>query len=180
MMFIRDRKLCRKLNTRGMSFIEMIITVVIVGILSTALLLNVGVINNPKVTETTEKISSVLDKARLEAMSRMDENLAVCLFEEDEQYYASIVNEENSPSREDASAICVGKKGLQILVNGQDIKDESLELKYDKQSGAFVEDSAIFRDGTAEILIKGKKEAKVVLVQRTGRNYIEWVEDLNE
>lgn len=177
---MRDRTLYRKFNNQGMSFIEIIAVVLIVGILSAALLLNVGVINNPKATESAEKISAVLDKARLETMSRMDEELAVCLFEEDDKYYASIITEGGSPSCEDASAVCVGEKGMHILVSGKDIKDERIEIKYDKDSGSFAADSAIFRDGTAEILIEGKKEAKVVLVQRTGRNYIEQVEDLNE
>lgn len=161
-----------KRNDSGMSFIEMTVVVIIVGILATVSIMGVGTINHPKAMECAKLISAGLDKSRLEAMSRMDKEMTALIFSEDGKRFLTIAEAGEFPSKDDGRAVTLGDDNLEISVNGEKLGDDVLEIKFDKGSGAFT-DNGIFKEGSCELLVEGSKEAKVILVQRTGRNYIE-------
>lgn len=169
------KKLNFKNHNQGMSVLEVIVTMLIVGILATFISVNALAGQKQSAMLCAKNIAVILDKARVEAMTKVNSGVGVKIFADDEGYYASIVYSDGSQSDDvDNDTQFLGKKDLCIYINNNLINaKDSVFLKFDKSSGGFLDNRDVFQDGSGLIRIAGTDHVNLILVQRTGSNYIE-------
>lgn len=186
------------LSNKGMSVIEIMVVVLLVGILATTSVIGISFMNRADAQDSAKRISALLDKGKLYAVSGgyAESPCMVMLYKEGNNYYGEIIYDKDTASGESPEgAVKIGKSSLNLVVikgNGDpfdsnnDITsiEEGIKIvfEYDRASGAFKENSPnpevvggnpVFEAGTCKIGIQGTKTLNVVLVQLTGRNYIE-------
>lgn len=160
----------RQPNNRGFSLIELIVVVLILGILAGVATISISQITNSNVTACTRKLSNVLDKARIDTISKV-ETVTLTVYLEDGNYYARITVQGNP-----GEPVLLGNTGVSITAysSGTEYKVQDIdgiEIMYAKNSGAFIKnsDSIVFD----KIIIKGSRQSTIYLVKETGRCYVE-------
>ena len=180
-----DRAL--KLNNKGMSLIELIVAVLIMGIVSTALILNISQIYGRNARDAAEKYSKVLDSARLEAMNKVSDEVSVRLTISGNDIVATLVYGPATGTT-DGDTTVIGNTGLKVTImqfldelNGTEKElgvlgtdYNELVLSFDKSTGAYK--SAKSDKGDISVKIAGvkfeaMKKAETVLIWDTGRSY---------
>lgn len=158
------RKGKRKLNQAGMSLVELVVVILIIGILSATAGVGISFYNRMNATGAAEKLASALERARLLTISA-NRPVELVLDKEDNNYYA-IVKEAGV----ETDRVRIGTSVLDIKVNGSLVLNDtsSFTFAYDKSNGAF--DSAC---PYYNVVIEGNQTKTVYLVNATGRCYIE-------
>lgn len=158
-------------DNRGISMVEMIVIILIIGILSTATIISVGSVHRMNALSCASNINMLLEQTRLRTMSKENGAISLVIYIKDKNYYAAVVTT-NGDKRVLSDETLLGSEGLNIefkenngyirTINSND----EYEIKFVKGSGAF--------DTTLnEIIINGQKKVSVLLVKETGRSYIE-------
>ena len=178
-----------KLNNKGMSLIELIVVVLIMGILSTALILNISQVYGRNAKDAAEKLSDVLDTARLEAMNKVSDEVSVRVSINGSEIVATVVYGPATGTT-DGDTTSLGNTGLKVTImqfldelNGTE-KDlgvlgtdyNELVLSFDKSTGAFKSaksDKGDFAVKIAGVKFEAMRKAETVLIWDTGRSYAE-------
>lgn len=160
------RKGKRKLNQAGMSLVELIIVIVIMGILSVGSAIGISYVSKMNSTSAAEKIQSMLERTRLTTLSS-DSEVKMVLGKDSDGFYCKLVDGTNEVEK-----VKLGGDALTITANpeygtGTSIGSSSCEFRYNKSNGAFQAGSYV------SIVITGSKTKTVRLVTATGRTYIE-------
>ncbi len=169
----------RKLNQQGMSLVELIVVILIIGILSATAFVGVSYVNRMDATGAAEKLASMLNRTRVRTLSAdlvntpegPKSSVELVLVKDGDDYYARIL--ENSV---EVDSVVLGNSGLEITVTEKDGATETdytvggtpFKFSYKKENGAF-EDSCKY----IAVTVSGSKTKTVRLVHETGRSYIE-------
>lgn len=153
-------------NNRGFSLVELIVIVLILGILAVSATISISRIAKANVTSCAKKLANVLDKARLETISKTGAVKLELSFDGN-VYLATIT----SGSRQEEVELGNGSIDLTLrntltLVD-DDIKSTAVNIEFSKGSGAYLNtpyDRIEVRNGS--------KCEYVYLVQDTGRCFI--------
>lgn len=158
------RKGKRKLNQAGMSLVELVVVILIIGILSATAGVGISFFNRMNATSAAEKLASALERARVLTISA-DRSVKLVLEKVDNEYYA-VVKEAGV----ETDRVKIGNTALDIKVDGVLLTDTSNEsdftFEYKKSNGSFEGDKA-------KVVIEGNQTKTVYLVKATGRCYIE-------
>ena len=157
------RKGKKKLNQAGMSLVELVVVILIIGILSAGSGIGIAFFNRMNATSAAEKLASALERTRLLTISAdTDRDIELVLDKEDREYYA-IVKEAGV----ETDRIKIGNTALTIKVEGIELTDTSVvTFSYNKSNGAF-------NSAYTNVVIEGNQTKTVYLVNATGRCYIE-------
>jgi len=158
------RKGKRKLNQAGMSLVELVVVILIIGILSATAGVGISFYNRMNATSAAEKLASALERARLLTISA-DRSVKLVLDKVDTEYYAIVLENDVETDR-----VKVGNTALDIKVmNGAssyDLTDTSeFTFSYNKSNGSF---NSLY----TSVVIEGNQTKTVYLVNATGRCYI--------
>lgn len=155
------RKGKRKLNQAGMSLVELVVVILIIGILSATAGVGISFFNRMNATSAAEKLASALERSRLLTISA-DRTVELVLEKEDTEYFA-VVKEAGV----ETDRVRIGNTALVIKVNDIEVTDTvDFTFSYNKSNGSF---SSAYN----KVVIEGNQTKTVYLVNATGRCYIE-------
>lgn len=155
------RKGKRKLNQAGMSLVELVVVILIIGILSAGSGIGIAFFNRMNATSAAEKLASALERARLLTISA-DRSVELVLDKEDTEYYAII-----KEAGVETDRVKIGNTALNIKVEGIELTDSLVfTFSYYKANGAF-------KSAYTNVVIDGNQTKTVYMVNATGRCYIE-------
>lgn len=158
----------RKQNNAGMSLIELIVAVLIIGILSAGAVVGFSFIHRMDASSAAETVNSLLERTRLNTIAAVeDAGIRLELKKEGNSYYGILWQ-----GTAELDKMEFGGNGITVRVTATDgtvttIDDENnCVFFYEKSNGAF-------RSTYEKIEIEGAKTAVVYLVTATGRSYID-------
>lgn len=162
------KKKNRKLhNNAGMSLVEIVVVVLIIGILSAGAVIGFSFINSRDASSAAENIMSTLERTKLDTLASNTETVLLKLCKENNHYYGIVMKDSTELDK-----IELAKNGVTITVKdtsgGQTVISDSTsyELKYNKSNGSFA-------SAANEIVVSGANTVTVRLVTLTGRSYME-------
>lgn len=163
----------RKLNQAGMTLVELIVVILILGILSAGAAVGINYASRMNATSAGEKLVSLLERTRVYTLSA-NGTVKLVLSHDGGTYYGTLMN---GSTEVDKVALGNGNltiKATKIIVNGEgaevqqtkNIKnDGAFEISYNKENGAFAEKYK-------QIEITGSETRYIQLVHTTGRSYL--------
>ena len=155
------RKGKRKLNQAGMSLVELVVVILIIGILSATAGVGISFFNRMNATSAAEKLASALERTRVLTISA-DRSVELVLEKVDTEYYA-VVKEAGV----ETDRVKIGNTALVIKVNGIELTDTyGFTFRYNKSNGAFA-------SAYTNVVIEGNQTKTVYMVNATGRCYIQ-------
>ena len=173
-----------KLNNKGVTLIGLVVVILLMGIMATALVLNIGTIFGRSARDAATKLSSLLDRMRIEAINRVADqngysNAFLRISKETDNYVAKIVYVDKDGNETDGDSEVLGNSSLTVTavvdeatLTGTQVSDStSVELHFKKSTGAFTTINPADSEYKS-IAITGRNTAQVVLVWETGRNYV--------
>jgi len=175
----------RRTSSKGFSLVELIVIIAIVGLLAVGGSIAISTMTNANVTSAAKKLSSLLDKLRLESMSRTGK-VYLEIGMDGNEYYGRLLYYGNGGNGSDEgervalgnrSLSFVAYKGTDAIEGTGDVISEgtSVYMTCLKSNGKFREGSStdsVPAHIYGRIVIRGTKTMTVHMVEETGRNYI--------
>lgn len=166
------RKGLKKLNHAGMSLVELIVAILIIGLLSAGGVVGIGYLSSMDATGAAEKLNSLLTRTRVMTLSYAEtEDVEAKILLDGDNYYGKIYVGGN-----EMESVRLGKKSLDIVVYGDTPitigtgSPGDCTIAYKKANGAFDFPAS---DKHTYFEISGTETKKIYLVEATGRSYIE-------
>ncbi len=158
----------RKLNQAGMTLVELIVVILILGILSAGAAVGINYASRMNSTSAGEKLVSLLERARVYTISA-NGTVTLELKKDGNTYYGIL---KNGGTEVDKVSLGNGSLSIKLTepgVAGNVTVTESVSpvIAYKKANGAF-EDSCTYNS----IIISGSKTRTIQLVHTTGRSYL--------
>lgn len=163
----------RLLGNEGMTLVEVLVVVIIMGFISITAFVGLTQVNRMDALSAAEKIKSALSTTRMQTLSSDSEILLTLKYDSDKGEYCGEIIKQNGGASVLLDEISVGSKLAIVAYKGgiqTDLKTESITLAYDKSNGSF---RAYDSKSYDKIVVSGLKTKTVVLVNATGRCYIE-------
>ncbi len=167
----------KKLNQKGVTLVEIILVIAIIGILASTSVMLIGHLRYADTQKTVETVNSSLDKLQVQTMSKAA-TPHLYIYHLNDGYYLKIMNDDVKSF--DSSKF--DKKGVKLSNNRVDIYMESkddankvdgnkfIKIVY-KKSAAFDKDTD--RTNVSQIVIDGVGTYTVKLIEETGKHFIE-------
>ncbi len=158
----------KKLNQAGMSLVELIVVILIIGILAVGSAVGISFASQMNSTSAAEKLSSLLERTRMYTISA-DEPVKLVISKEDGHYYGIIMK-----GSTEVDKVSLGSDALTVTIKEEGEEDitvatgESYEFSYKKSNGAF-SDVCTY---SSVVISGGSKTRTVQLVHETGRCYL--------
>lgn len=170
-----------KTNQRGMTLVEIILVIAVIGIMAGASVSMIGQVHYANTKKAAEAVGTALDKQQLLTMSKEGKPY-LYIYKRSDGYYIKQLDE--CLTAFDAAKL--DADGTKLSGNGTEIYLESetgtllegngfIRIRY-KKSGVFDKDTA--SDGTAytnveKIVVKGTGTYTITLVEETGKHPVE-------
>lgn len=161
----------KKQNNSGMSLVEIIVVVLILGILSAGAVVGFSFIRSMDASSAAETIVSLLNRTKVETLaSKEGDNVRLQVMKEDNTFYGRILKGSGSTETE-LDKVKIGGNGISIVAkygaSSLTIDDShSCIIQYNKSNGAFSSTYTRFE-------VTGAKTSNVYMVTGTGRCYME-------
>lgn len=167
----------------GYSMIELIIVIAILAILSSGTFYTLNYIKYANTLKCAKEINFMIDKVKLEAMSKIDKP-DLYIYKFGDNYYmkaSSII-----PTL-DETGIKIGGHGIDIYYQGSGETSDSLldaskiiRMGFSRSTGAFLNNGSPASPGTItdpvfynKIIIKGRKTHTITMYETTGKHEID-------
>lgn len=127
----------RKSDNRGLSLIELIVVIAILGILSVGAVNSLGLLSSSGAKEAATKLKSAMSKARTETMSKSQASLK--LYEDDSEYYVqfTVNGNQETPIKIGSSRVNITYTESDEPDNPQSLPSDGITLEFDRDTGAF-------------------------------------------
>ncbi len=163
------KKSRKKLNNAGMSLVEIIVVVLIMGVLSAGAMVGFSFIRSRDASSAAESLVTVLNRAKLQTTASSGENdVQLQIVLESDGYYGKILQ-----SGTEIDKVEIGDNALTIAYAENDSdtpiainSSTPCVISYYKSNGAYSSDYT-------RLVVKGSKTVTVRMVTSTGRCYIE-------
>lgn len=168
----------KKLNQAGMTLVELIVVILILGILSVGGAFGINYAGQMNSTSAAEKLVSLLERTRVYTISAegtavvanpADNKVTLVLTKEGNTYYGKLLNGTTEVDR-----VALGNGSLSITATKEGTTGDesttidnstSFTISYKKENGAFA-------DKYKTIVIGGSKTKTIQLIHATGRSYV--------
>lgn len=152
----------KKQNNAGMSLVEMIVVVLIIGILSAGAVVGFSFIRSMDASSAAEEVVSLLERTRLNTLSAEEDTVRLEIKKDGKNYYGTIFKDGTEIEK-----TTLGGNGLTLDVSGfGEVGSTPVVFSFYKSNGAY-------QSTYDKIEITGAKTSVVYLVTATGRTYIE-------
>ena len=162
----------RKKNNAGMSLVEVVVVVLIMGILSAGAVLGFTFIRNRDASSAAEALVTALNRAKLQTTaSGSGEDIKLQVVAESDGYYGRILKVSGGTTTE-IDKVEIGDSVISIASELPDGTRTSIsgsspcEITYQKSNGAYT-------SPYIKLIVSGSKTITVRMVTSTGRCYIE-------
>lgn len=162
----------KKRNNGGFTLVELIVVVLVVGIISAVSVISLSTISRAKANGCTDKLVKLLDRTRMDSMSRVDGAVKLVVSKSGNAYYGTLYVDGGTVKDE----VELGDGGLEIRFVSDDpaqsrsvLVDEehSFTIKFKKGNGSLSFDAeALSFD---RIVITGTNTRTIRVYEETGR-----------
>ena len=167
------KKSRRKLNNAGMSLVEIIVVVLIMGVLSAGAVVGLSFIRSMDASSAAESLVAALNRAKLQTQAtNTGETIKLQIVAESDGYYGKILLV-NGASTTELDKVEIGDNALTISFAENDTdtpttidSSHPCVIEYAKSNGAYDSDYT-------KLVVNGSKTMVVRMVKATGRCYIE-------
>jgi prepilin-type N-terminal cleavage/methylation domain-containing protein len=161
-----------RLNQKGMTLIEIVIVLGIVGILAGSSIVFIGHIRYANTKKAAEKIDSALDKLQVQTISKTGIPY-LYIYQLDDGYYMKVLQEDltafdSAKLTDDAAKLCNQDTVISITTPTETIAVSGMDyakVAYTK--------SALFATDITSIQIQGNVDFRIKLVKETGKHFVE-------
>ena len=176
-------------NNRGVTLVEVIVIVAILGIVSGGIAFSYGLVNSANAEKASQSISGALEKVKLETMSKSKQSYLVLYkssVESYEGYYIASTTDLSTFVQEPDKHTKIANQRMFIevtLTDGVVLKVETtpVYLSFDRSTGAFIDclsgsdvSALETKNPPASIKVYGNgKERVITCITTTGKHYIE-------
>lgn len=174
------------MNNKGISLIEVIIIVAVMGIMTGGIVLTFSIVNSVNTKGTAESVDSALEKVKTESMSKEKQTYLVIYKSSDasyEGYYMTSTTDKDTFIKTPETNKKIAAKNLSFVVNlsdgtSVDIASNCIFISFDRASGAFgscfVGDALIEHSGPKSIVISGGgRTNSIQCIPETGKHFVE-------
>lgn len=161
----------RKLNNAGMSLVEIIVVVLIMGVLSAGAVVGFSFIRSRDASSAAESLVSILNQTKIQTTASSGENdIQLKIVQESDGYYGLILK-----SGTELEKIEIGDNALAIVAQGDTgsgvepvtvSSSTPCTITYQKSNGAYT-------SAYTQLVVTGSKTVTVRMVTSTGRCYME-------
>lgn len=165
-----EKRYTEKRN-KGFTLIELIAVIVIVSIMSAGAIAGFSVYHNAKADSGAQKLVSLLEMTRQEAVNREDGSVWLKLYKDtDGDYYASLLYRDSSGDKELKNRK-LGNSFLKVSVKNSSgaityIDTTGLNIHFKKSTGGI-------QENYTDIFIEGSKTEDIIVIKETGRCFLE-------
>lgn len=166
----------KKMDNRGLSLIEIMIVITIMGLVISIGLIGLNTISTRPAQQCAQKIIYSLERHRTTAMGKVDASYTLRVEASRKIVCVERVSN-NGTYYENVSEVGTGRVRLSYQLRDGSIiamnPGDSLEFQYDRGSGAFKKMGTDGGDIVRLIAQSGGREYKVKLVKLTGKVYLD-------
>lgn len=160
-------------NNKGMSLVELIVVVLILGIISVGSIIGFTFIRSMDASSAGKTMLSLLNRAKLETTAtKGDEQVILRIVLEDDNYYGKLLKKDGDVETE-LDKVEIGSKVIKISAKIDDSTEplvidgtKTCDITYQKSNGAFTSSYKKFE-------IEGSEKKTLYMVIDTGRCYLE-------
>ncbi len=105
-----------KLNNKGMSLVELIVVILIMGVLSAGAVVSLTILFNARATQAIDTLSTMLVAARTEAMESGNRTVSVTVKTDDDGNMVAVLNVMNGNTVTRSESELLGNTGINITV----------------------------------------------------------------
>lgn len=169
---LRERLEWMANKNKGFSVIEMIVTVAVLAIIGTGTITLLSRIGYANTMKAANKIDSLMDKVRIETMSK-EQKQYLYLYNMEDVIYMKVSTEQNSELAvlDDMTGEKIGKNIVIYYKSPSEVEkvleEESLCISFERSSGAFSSDYETIK------FVSSGKTAMITFVKETGRHWLE-------
>lgn len=165
-------------NNAGMSLVEVIVVVLIMGVLSAGAVIGFTFIRNMDASSAAETLVAALNRTKLQTTAAGEgETISLKIVQDGSHYYGLILKETGAPGSAavtEIDKIEIGSTGVSIAADDDDAATAALTIDtshpcvitYQKSNGAFT-------SAYTKLTVSGAKTKTVRMVTATGRCYME-------
>lgn len=163
------------LSNKAFTLIEVLVTVIIIGIISGITILSYHYVNNTNALKCAKQLSVILDKTRIESMGMVKDSIILRIVKEDSSYCAVTYRTEidgGITKETEFDKVKIGSDSLSILYTNAGSEEDKKVTIENPLTIRFSKDSGSIKEAISEIKIVGRKTSTILLVKETGRNYL--------
>lgn len=168
-----EHKMRKKLNSAGMSLIEIVVVVLILGIMAGASTAGIAFMRSMDSSGAADSIVALLDRTKMNALALEEgADVRLVIYKDDNAYYGKIEKMEGGVRVE---LSCEKIAGNRVGITVYDTMGGTLELGEGTASAIFTfqKSNGAFTSTNNKIVVSGSKTYTIYLVTDTGRSYIE-------
>lgn len=173
----------RKLNQAGMTLVELIVVILILGILSAGTAVGINYASRMNSTSAAEKLVSLMERTRIYTISAEETStdasankVSLVLTKEGNTYYGKLMYGSTEVDKVALGNTSLTIKVTETVLNGEGAEVDNTHTISDASGGSYTisykKANGAFKEKYKQIEISGSKTRYIQMVHTTGRAYL--------